>query len=93
MRDELTFSASDNDDAPDKPILLSMECDTITKNNESSLNHKLTVRYNSVRDEFIFSASDNDDAPESPILFSMECDAIINNNESSLNHKLTPRFN
>ena len=31
MRDELTFSASDNDDAPDGPILLSIECDTMTK--------------------------------------------------------------
>ena len=25
-RDELTLSANDNDDAPDEPMLLSMEC-------------------------------------------------------------------
>ena len=30
--DELTFNASDNDVAPDEPILLQMECDWITIN-------------------------------------------------------------
>ena len=32
MRDELTFSADDNDDAPDEPILLKMECIMIINN-------------------------------------------------------------
>ena len=36
MRDEFTFSASDNDDAPDEPILLQMGCDMII-NNESNI--------------------------------------------------------
>ena len=88
MRNELTLSASDNDDAPDEPILFPMECDTITNNNESSLNNKLISRCNRVRDELSLSASDNDDAPDEPILFSMECDTMTNNNQSSLNNKL-----
>ena len=93
MREELTLNASDNDNAPDEPILFPMECDTMANNNESSLNHKLTARSNRVRDELIFSASDNDDAPDAPILLSMKGDTMANNSQSSLNHKLTPRYN
>ena len=32
MSDELTFNPSDNDVAPDEPILLEMECDSIIIN-------------------------------------------------------------
>ena len=32
MRDEFTFSASDNDDAPESPILLQMEGNMIINN-------------------------------------------------------------
>ena len=39
MRYELTFSPSDNEHAPDEPIPLSMECDTIKSiNNHQSIN-------------------------------------------------------
>ena len=38
--------ASTNDCFPESPILLSMECDIMTNNDESSLNHKLTSRPN-----------------------------------------------
>ena len=82
VRDELIFSASDNDDAPDSPIPLRMECDTMTNNSQSSLNHKLAPRSNWVRDELTFSASDNDDAPDEPILLLMECDTMTNNTQS-----------
>ena len=38
MRDELIFSASDNEHAPDSPIPLVMECDTIKSiNNHQSI--------------------------------------------------------
>ena len=93
MRDELTFSAFDNDDAPASPIQFSMGCNTMTNNNESSLNYKLTPRSNCLRDELTFRASDNDDAPDEPILLPMECDTRTDNNESSLSHKLTLRSN
>ena len=70
-------SASDNDDAPDSPISLSMECDTIMNDNQSSFNYKLKHKSSEVRDELTLSASDNDDVPELPILLSMECDTIM----------------
>ena len=84
----MTFSNDDNDDAPDEPIQFAMKCETMTKNSESSLNHKLIPRSKEDRDELTFSASDNDDTPKSPILFPMECGTMTNNNESSLNHKI-----
>ena len=37
MSDELTFNASDNDVAPDEPILLEMECDSIIINYSYSI--------------------------------------------------------
>ena len=37
VRDELTFNASDNDVAPDSPILLEMECDWIIVNQSYSI--------------------------------------------------------
>ena len=37
MSDELTFNASDNDVAPDSPILLEMECDSIIINQSYSI--------------------------------------------------------
>ena len=93
IRDELIFSASDNDDAPESPILLPIQCETITNNSESSLNSKLIARDNRVSDELIFSASDNDVAPNEPVLFLVECDTMTNNNESLLCHKSTPTSN
>ena len=83
MSDEFTFSASDNDDVPESPILLPMECDTMTNNNQSSLSNNLIDRSNRVSDELTLSASDNDDVPESPISLSMKCDTMTSNNESS----------
>ena len=68
-RDELAFSASDNDDAPDEPILLEIECDMIIINKWNIIKSPVKFRFNWVRDELIFSASDNDDAPDEPILF------------------------
>ena len=41
MRDELTFSASDNDVAPDSPILFQMECDSTIINQSYSLINSL----------------------------------------------------
>ena len=32
VRDELTFSASDNEHAPESPIMLIMECDMLMNN-------------------------------------------------------------
>ena len=37
MRDELTSNASDNDVAPDEPISLEMECDSIIINQSHSI--------------------------------------------------------
>ena len=67
VRDELTFSASDNEDAPESPILF------LSIKNEKCSNEKVendhTPKFNSVRVEFTTSADDNEDAPDSPILF------------------------
>ncbi len=37
MSDELTFNASDNDVAPDEPISLQIECDSIVINQSYSI--------------------------------------------------------
>ena len=67
VRDELSFSDSDNEDVPESPILfLSIQNEKsfieIVENNE-------TPRCNSVRNELISNAFDNEDAPDEPILF------------------------
>ena len=41
MSDELTFNPSDNDDAPDSPIKLQMECDSIIINQSHSIINSL----------------------------------------------------
>ncbi len=74
MSDELTFNASDNDVAPDSPILLQMKCDSIIINQSIIFENKITLRSNWVSDELIFNASDNDDIPESPISLEKEYD-------------------
>ena len=43
MSDELTFNTSDNDVAPDSPILLQMECGSIIINQSYSLINSLPV--------------------------------------------------
>ena len=67
MRDELTFNASDNEHAPESPILF------LSNKNEKSFNgiveNNHTPRFNSVRDEFTSNAFDNEDTPDEPILF------------------------
>ncbi len=67
VRDELTFSADDNEDAPESPILF------LSIQNEKSfieiVENDLTPKFNSVRDELISSASDNEHAPDDPSLF------------------------
>ena len=72
VRDELTFSASDNDDAPDEPILFQMECYMIINNELNVTKLQVHCKFNRVRDEFTFSASDNDDAPDEQIFFKKE---------------------
>ena len=67
-RVELTFSASDNDDAPDSPILLKLECDMIINNEWNIMKSKVQHRFNWIRDELTFSTDDNDDAPDEQIL-------------------------
>ena len=67
VSDELTFNASDNDVAPDDPILFKMECDSII-NQLIIFNNKLSINCNWVSDELTFNASDNDVAPDEPIL-------------------------
>ena len=64
VRDELTFSADDNEHAPASLISLSMEYEK--QNNDKCI---LNISVSEVRDELTFSASDNEHAPESPILF------------------------
>ena len=67
MRDELTFSASDNEHAPESPILFQ------SIQNQNSFNqmveNNITPKFNSVRHELTFSADDNELIPESPTLF------------------------
>ena len=79
VRDELTFSTSDNNDAPESPMLLLMECNMITNNEWNTIKSQVPYKSNWVRDELTFSTDDNNDAPDEPILLQMECDMIINN--------------
>ena len=83
VSDELTLNASDNDVAPESPIILGMECDWIIIN-IIIFNHKLNLRNNWVSDEFTFNAFDNDVAPDVPILLQMECYWIIINQSYSI---------
>ncbi len=76
--DELTLSASDNDDVPDEPTSFIMEWVTIDYHAHVIQYHKHIPRFKWVRDELIFNPSDNDNAPESPILFLMERITIDN---------------
>ena len=77
MRDELTFSASDNEHAPESPILFQ------SIQNQNSFNemveNNITSKFNSVRHELTFSADDNDDAPDEPILFIMNVKCTTEN--------------
>ena len=67
VRDELTFSASDNDVVPESPILF------LSIQNEKSftgiVENYHTPRFNSVRDELISNVFENEYAPDEPILF------------------------
>ena len=90
VRDELTFSDSDNEHAPESPILfLSIQNEKrfneIVENNE-------TPRCNSVRDEFTSNAFDNEDAPDEPILFikNEKCTKESKRNHSNLNSFSNP---
>ena len=60
VRDELTFRASDNETAPEGPILSFIEKKKKIKRKIKNHNSK------QVMDELTSSASDNEDAPESP---------------------------
>ncbi len=86
VRDELTSSADDNEDAPESLILLSMEYEK-----QNNLKWIFKINVSEVRDELTFSDSDNEHAPVSPILF------LSIQNEKSLNGIIenyhTPRFN
>ena len=66
VRDEFTFNASDNEHAPESPIMFQY-----TQNEKTTMKkeNNFTPRFNSVRYEFTLSADDNEDTPESPILF------------------------
>ena len=71
VRDELTFSDSDKEDAPESPILFQSVQNE--KNFNGTIESNLIPKFNSVRDEFNFSADDNEDAPVSPISLPIEC--------------------
>ena len=73
VRDELTFSVSDNEHAPESPILFHSIQNQNTFNQIVESNH--TPKFNEVRDEFTTSADDNEHAPDEPILFinNVEC--------------------
>ena len=85
VRDELTFSADDNEDAPESPILF------LSIQNEKSfieiVENDLTPKFNSVRNELISNAFDNEDAPDEPILFikNEKCTNETKRNHSNLN--------
>ena len=90
VRDELTFNDSDNEHAPESPILfLSIQNEKrfneIVENNE-------TPRCNSVRDELISNAFDNEDTPDEPILFikNEKCKNETKRNHSNLNSFSNP---
>ena len=90
VRDELTFSASDNEHAPESPILF------LSIQNEKSfieiVENDLTPKFNSVRDEFTSNAFDNEDAPDEPILFikNEKCTNETKRNHSNLNSFSNP---
>ena len=71
MRDELTFSDSDNEHIPDSPILFitNQNNKQVKQNNktENRIQTKHILKSNEVRDEFTFNADDNEDAPIFPI--------------------------
>ena len=85
VRDELTFSADDNEHAPESPILF------LSIQNEKSfieiVENDLTPKFNSVRNELISNAFDNEDAPDEPILFikNEKCTNETKRNHSNLN--------
>ena len=63
MSVELIFNASDNDVAPDFPILLQNDCKKVLK----PVQKNSFPKYNRVSEELTFNNSDNDDTPDSPI--------------------------
>ena len=85
VRDELTFSADDNEDAPESPILFLSIQNEKSFNENAENNH--TPKFNSVRNELISNAFDNEDAPDSPILFikNEKCTNETKRNHSNLN--------
>ena len=74
MRVEFTFSASDNEDAPESLISLSVKCNK--KESSTWRENQINPKSNWVRVEFSFSGSDNEDAPLRPILFTIKCDTV-----------------
>ena len=78
MRDELTSSADDNEDAPDEPILFIRNGKNTNEKQMKKFKFKLTLKSNEVRVEFSFSADDNENAPFFPILFIIECEMNSN---------------
>ena len=90
VRDELTFSDSDNEHAPESPILF------LSIQNEKSfigtVENNKTPKFNSVRIEFTSSADDNEDAPDEPILFikNGKCTNETKRNHSNLNSFSNP---
>ena len=75
MRDEFTFSASDNDDAPDGPMLLPTEWKKKKKDKKDKNKQFWSIRTGpdeelkskTVRDVLTFSNDANNDASDSPI--------------------------
>ena len=67
VRDELTFSDSDNEHAPESPILFLSIQNEKSFNENAENNH--TPKFNSVRVELTSNAFDNEDAPAEPIVF------------------------
>ena len=78
VSDELTFNTSDNNVAPDEPILFKNGM-WFNNNQLIIFINKLIPRSNWVSDELTFNAEDNDVAPDSSISLQMECDSIIIN--------------
>jgi len=90
VRDELTFSASDNEHAPESPILF------LFIKNEKCLNEIVenyhTPKFNSVRNELISNAFDNENVPDESILFikNRKCTKENKRNHSNLNSFSNP---
>ena len=82
MRDELTFSDSDNEHIPDSPILFitNQNNKQVKQQNrtENRIQTKHILKSNEVRVELTSNADDNEDTPVSPILLLIECEAGIN---------------